>query len=196
MTHHRKAAGDRRAEIQRVALSLFTSHGYEATSMREIAEQLDITKAALYYHFDSKEAIVHSLFEERVATINGLIEWAESQPRSPDRSARVAAAWFSLTTDGGLAFARFAIANQTALRDLAPKKGGPFDHVQRISALLSEPDAPPAERLKIRMAMMSVNLAVMSSHDLDLSDSEILAAATETANLISPGFLAAVPTTT
>lgn len=196
MTQHRKAAGDRRAEIQRVALSLFTSGGYEATSMREIAEQLDITKAALYYHFDSKEAIVRSLFEERVAKIEHLIEWAESQPRSPDRSARIAAAWFSLIADDGLAFARFAIANQTSLRDLAPKKGGPFQHVQKISALLAEPDATPAEHLKIRMAMMSVNLAVMTSHDLELSDAEILTAASDTANLIAPGFLAELPQAT
>jgi AcrR family transcriptional regulator len=188
VAHQRKTAGDRRAEIQHVALSLFTGHGYEATSMRQIAEQLDITKAALYYHFDSKEAIVQSLFEERLAALDSLIEWAESQPSSPSRSARIAADWFSLNVDEGLGFARFAIANQAALRDLAPAGGGKLDRMQKISSLLSEPDAPAAERLKIRMALMSVNLAVMGSYGLDLTDDEILAAAAETANLIAPGF--------
>jgi AcrR family transcriptional regulator len=188
MAQRRKAASDRRAEIQRVALALFTSHGYEATSMREIAEQLDITKAALYYHFDSKETIVRSLFEERLATLDALIEWAEGQPHSAERSAKIATGWVGLVIDGGLSFARFALANQAALRDMAPSKGGSMDRMQKISALLAEPDASASERLKIRMAMMSVNLAVMGSYGLDLSDEEIIATATETAALIAPGF--------
>jgi hypothetical protein len=38
------------------------------------------------------------------------------------------------------------------------------------------------------MAMMTVNLAVMGSQGLDLTDAEIIAAATETASMIAPGF--------
>jgi hypothetical protein len=44
------------------------------------------------------------------------------------------------------------------------------------------------------MAMMSVNLAVMSSVGLDLTTGEILAAAAETAELIMPGFSVAFST--
>ena len=39
--------GDTRARIQRVALELFAEQGYERTSLREIAERLGVTKAAL-----------------------------------------------------------------------------------------------------------------------------------------------------
>src|SRR5690606_31787714 len=42
--------GDTRQRIQDVALDLFAEQGYEKTSLREIAERLDVTKAALYYH--------------------------------------------------------------------------------------------------------------------------------------------------
>ncbi|MCW2946577.1 MAG: putative transcriptional regulator, TetR family, partial [Actinoallomurus sp.] len=42
---------DTREKIQAVALELFAEHGYDKTSLREIAERLDVTKAALYYHF-------------------------------------------------------------------------------------------------------------------------------------------------
>ena len=192
MAQRRKAAGDRRAEIQRVALDLFTVHGYEATSMREIAERLDITKAALYYHFDSKEAIVRSLFEQRIATLDALIAQAEARPASAERSAEVAAGWFDLILDGGLSFARFALANHAALRDLAPDRGGALDRMQKISALLAEPDASAEERLRTRMAMMSVNLAVMASHGLGLTDAEIVAAAAETAGRIAPGLATAI----
>src|SRR5262245_31759345 len=52
------AAGHTRTRIQQVALELFTQHGYEATSLREIAEKLGVTKAALYYHFRTKDEII------------------------------------------------------------------------------------------------------------------------------------------
>jgi AcrR family transcriptional regulator len=50
-----------RNEILRVALELFRTQGYDATSLREIAERCDITKAALYYHFRAKEHLVVEL---------------------------------------------------------------------------------------------------------------------------------------
>ena len=53
--------GDTRSRIQAVAVELFSEQGYDKTSLREIAERLGVTKAALYYHFKSKEDIVRSL---------------------------------------------------------------------------------------------------------------------------------------
>lgn len=52
---------DTRAAILRVALDLFRSQGYDATSLRQIAERLEITKAAVYYHFRAKEQLVVEL---------------------------------------------------------------------------------------------------------------------------------------
>src|SRR3954453_6983222 len=75
---------DTRALIQDVALELFLEQGYEATSLREIAERLGVTKAALYYHFKTKEDIVASLTEDRVAAIDELIAWAKEQPRTQE----------------------------------------------------------------------------------------------------------------
>jgi len=45
---------DTRQRILDVASELFVERGYDATSLREIAERLGVTKAALYYHFASK----------------------------------------------------------------------------------------------------------------------------------------------
>ena len=44
-----------------MALDLFSDKGYDGTSLREIAERLGVTKAALYYHFASKEDILMAL---------------------------------------------------------------------------------------------------------------------------------------
>ena len=57
----RRATNVTRARIQDVALVLFRLHGYDATSLQQVATALDVTKAALYYHFPSKAGLLHSL---------------------------------------------------------------------------------------------------------------------------------------
>ena len=52
---------DTRERILDVALELFTEQGFDGTSLREIAEQLGVTKAAIYYHFESKDDILLAL---------------------------------------------------------------------------------------------------------------------------------------
>ncbi|HEY1740323.1 MAG TPA: helix-turn-helix domain-containing protein, partial [Acidimicrobiia bacterium] len=70
-------ARDTRGEILAVASELFTDKGYDATSLREIAERLGITKAALYYHFPSKEDILRALLEPIGAIVGELLERLE-----------------------------------------------------------------------------------------------------------------------
>src|SRR5215468_12445924 len=73
---------DTRARLLGLALQLFAEQGYEQTSLREIAERLGVTKAALYYYFKSKEDIVRSLVEDYVADLDELIAWGKAQPRT------------------------------------------------------------------------------------------------------------------
>ena len=60
-TTERRERGSTRERILDVALELFLEQGYEKTSLREIADRLGVTKAALYYHFASKEDILLEL---------------------------------------------------------------------------------------------------------------------------------------
>jgi AcrR family transcriptional regulator len=50
-----------RDQILATALELFTAQGYDATSLRQIADRLQMTKAALYYHFPAKEQLLLEL---------------------------------------------------------------------------------------------------------------------------------------
>ena len=50
-----------RDRILDVALDLFTTQGYDKTSLRQIAEQMGFSKAAIYYHFASKDDILMAL---------------------------------------------------------------------------------------------------------------------------------------
>jgi AcrR family transcriptional regulator len=71
-------SGDTRQRILAVANELFIEQGYEGTSLREIADRLDITKAALYYHFRSKEEILQTLLEPFENIINAMLDRLEA----------------------------------------------------------------------------------------------------------------------
>ena len=51
----------RRARMCRTAAQLFRNRGYDATSVSDIARALGMTKAGLYHHFESKEALLFEI---------------------------------------------------------------------------------------------------------------------------------------
>ncbi|MGA2009350.1 MAG: helix-turn-helix domain-containing protein [Solirubrobacteraceae bacterium] len=52
---------DTQARILETALALFSEHGFERTTLQQIADRLGFTKAALYYHFRSKDDLLAAL---------------------------------------------------------------------------------------------------------------------------------------
>ena len=77
-----------RERILDIALELFIEQGYDKTSLREIAERLGTTKAALYYHFERKEDILLELHLRLHALGREALEQLE---RLEDGQQRVAA---------------------------------------------------------------------------------------------------------
>jgi len=52
---------DTRQRILDVAAHLFATRGFAGTSIRDIADEIGVTKAALYYHFASKDVLLHEI---------------------------------------------------------------------------------------------------------------------------------------
>src|SRR5699024_117224 len=65
---------DTKTEIRKVALELFAQQGFDRTSLREIAERLDITKAALYYHYPSKNDLLRAIVTPLADDLRALVE--------------------------------------------------------------------------------------------------------------------------
>ena len=63
-----------RDRILDVALELFSRQGYEGTSIRDIAERMSITKAAVYYHFPAKEELLTDLLTPATARVSRVLE--------------------------------------------------------------------------------------------------------------------------
>lgn len=75
-------AEDTRNAIRDVAVELFAQHGYERTSLREIAERLGMTKAALYYHYPSKQSLLLAIIEPLIAEWKTAADKAETMPHN------------------------------------------------------------------------------------------------------------------
>ncbi|OLE22287.1 MAG: TetR family transcriptional regulator [Actinobacteria bacterium 13_1_20CM_3_71_11] len=172
---------DTRSRIQEVALELFTEQGYEATSLREIAERLGVTKAALYYHFKTKDDIVASFMADRTAALSRLIEWAREQPRTQETRRELLRRYGDvLSASSHHKVMRFLERNQTALRQ-HPKSELMREVMISLAELLSERGDPLQIRLKNSMALFAMHGVWFIAPHEKYADQDRAAAALEVA---------------
>lgn len=60
-----------REKILDAARELFVSEGYEAVTMRKIAEKIEYSATAIYFHFRDKEALMQELCDTDFAALAG-----------------------------------------------------------------------------------------------------------------------------
>ncbi len=159
--------GDTRERIQSVALELFAEQGYEKTSLREIAERLGVTKAALYYHFKSKEDIVRSFTEDYVHELDALHRLGQrpaAQRAGPGRAARPvqrhrgATAWRCCAS---WSRTRPRCDHLMTEHEGQDRKRMFRKQFETLRNLLVPPDAPLRDRVRASMAVASVGLGCM-----------------------------------
>jgi len=173
-----RGSRDTRSRLRELALQLFAEQGYEKTSLREIAERLGVTKAALYYYFKSKEDIVRSLVEDYVAELDELISWAKGQPRSPATRAEIIRRYLHIVANGTAVF-RMLHQNQAAVSSFAAAKerGELFrERMDALVDLLTEPDASLRDQIRAASCLMSLSYCCMHYQDRAASPAELEAA--------------------
>ncbi len=84
MTHPTNRVG--KQHLLDVAEQLFTEQGFQAVSIRDIAQASGVTNAALYYHFPNKEALFQEVMERHIAGLRERMERArDSSHNSRER---------------------------------------------------------------------------------------------------------------
>ncbi|PSK98347.1 TetR family transcriptional regulator [Murinocardiopsis flavida] len=142
------ARTDTRERIRSVALELFAQNGFESTSLREIAERLGITKAALYYHFPSKNDLLAELvlpLTDDMAAMLSRVEAAGTPARTVieetfDLFHRHRPLFQAVVND-------FAALGRTGVVPLL------LDWRTRVVALLTGPDPSPEEQARVLVAL-------------------------------------------
>lgn len=126
-----------RQRILDVALELFLAHGFEKTSIRDIAARVQFTGAGIYYHFRSKDDLLKSLVEPFVVCLEDIVETARPDPSPAGRRALLAA-YLDFLIDQR-AVARFVATDVAVLHH--PQVGRRIDDLdRRFRALLAGPE--------------------------------------------------------
>jgi AcrR family transcriptional regulator len=178
VAEHGHDRSDTRSRLRELALQLFAEQGYEQTSLREIAERLGVTKAALYYYFKSKEDIVRSLVEDYMAQIDDLIAWAKDQPRDSAIKAEIVSRYLDIVANGTAVF-RLLHQNQAAVSSLAAAKerGELFrERMDALVDLLTEPGAPVSDQVRAASCLVSISFCCMHYQDRVADPAELRAA--------------------
>jgi len=156
---------DTRRRIQDVALDLFAEQGYEKTSLREIAERLDVTKAALYYHFKTKEDILNSVADDLGGPIDELIAWAQAQPRTL-ATRREVMRRYSDALWGAERLFRFVQENQATVRDLTVGQAIRV-RMNALYELLKDSEASMTAQVRSITALFAVHAGMFAMQNID-----------------------------
>ena len=157
-----------RTRILDAALELFSEHGFDGTTLQQIADRLGLTKAALYYHFRSKDDLLGALIAPAVADLDALLEVDEREPDTPARRRRFVEDYVDV-----MLRQRRLIAYMAS--DLAivahPAISGPnAARRERLQARLAGNCLEFSEHVRVTMATRAVGGAIAQFPDADLTE--------------------------
>ncbi len=94
-----KIEGDSRNRILDAAFELFSAKGFNETSMRDIADAVDIKSASLYNHFDGKQDLFESLVKREASYVEEQLRLSGAMASPDDDSAAYMAQGDALIAD-------------------------------------------------------------------------------------------------
>jgi AcrR family transcriptional regulator len=160
-----------RERILDIALELFVDQGYDKTSLRDIAERLGTTKAALYYHFERKQDILLELHLRLHALGREALEQLERLEDGQER----ADAWPGLVDrfiDQVLENRELVLLhqrNQNALEQLTNNERHQAENddiEQQFRRVLESPAIPLAQRVRMACSLGAVVGALVGGEGL------------------------------
>jgi AcrR family transcriptional regulator len=156
------------SRIARLALARFRVGGFAGTSIADLAGDLGVSKAAIYYHYRSKDALLHRLIDPLLDAIDACIQ-DHNTPASSARTARqLLAAYLTVLT------ARQEVVPLVAtdVAVLNHPKIGPRLRAQnqQLRTLLAAPDTSVSAMLRAEAALGAIWRPLVAEPQIDLTD--------------------------
>jgi AcrR family transcriptional regulator len=156
-----------RQQILETAQRLFAELGYDATSLQMIADEMGLTKAAVYYHFRAKNDILHAAMEPGIRRLEALLDEAAAIRGRRARAEYLVNGFVDFLVQNRH-YAVMASTDPAAKRDKLDDKSGPLR--LRALTLLFGDNPTGAERLSFN----AIFFIPESLPDLvDLTDEEL-----------------------
>ena len=95
----RERSGDKRERILDAAVRVFARKGFHATRVSEVAKAAGVADGTIYLYFDSKDALLVSLFEHRVQRLLTFLETELREGSAAHKLARIVEVQLGLLED-------------------------------------------------------------------------------------------------
>ena len=154
---------DRR--IARLALARFRVSGFVGTSIADLAGALGVSKAAIYYHYRSKDALLHRLIDPLLDAIDACIHDHTTPARTPRQ---LLGAYLAVL----LAHREVVPLIATDVAVLNHPRIGPRVRAQnqQLRTLLAAPNTDVAARVRAEAALGAIWRPLIADPPLDLTD--------------------------
>ena len=156
------------ARVVAAAQDLFARYGVGGTSLQMIADEIGVTKAAVYHQYKTKDEIVLAAAESELGRVEAVVEVAEHEP-TPERARdALVAGIVELAVDRGRRAGTILgdpvvvgfFADHDAFRDV----------MLRLRHIVVGDDRAPEARVRTAMLIAAVSGAVMHPFVADLPD--------------------------
>ena len=158
-------------QIVGAALGLFAERGVHATSLQMIADRLGVTKAAVYYHFKSKQEIVAAALQP---AMDGLRELVAAAKQQGDPAERLQTVVRGLARDA----IKFRTVYSVVLRDIAAIEAvsSADESMKELHSLLLAGREDALSHVRVAMFLAGLVAPAIDEHVQQLTDAEIEAA--------------------
>lgn len=160
---------ERRAQLLNAALEVFTTAGYHAAAMDEIADHASVSKPVLYQHFPSKLELYLAVLDLHIDTLVFKIQKAiASTPENANRVSATVEAYFDFIESEGEAFRLLFESDMSvepAVRERLNRMT--YDCAAAVSAVISIDTGLPREEAMLLGVGLIGSVQVTARHWLD-----------------------------
>ena len=157
-----------REEILSAATDLFARHGYDGTSMRMVAERVEISVGKLYLHFEGKEDIYKNVVEFHAGEIRARANRAVDPSMTPFEMIRARTAAVIAYMDEHDEFVRFYVSEMEgtgrgcSLKDESEHEAHMREFRDLISEAVENGDIPDIDPDMVAAMIHGAGHAMMS----------------------------------
>ncbi|MGW5105297.1 TetR/AcrR family transcriptional regulator [Nocardia sp. NPDC004123] len=166
------AARSTKDAIRDAALQLFSTKGFDHSSLREVADAVGITKASLYYHYASKVDLLVAIIEPMFDEVRDQVEGLDDIPHTQENVREVIRRRLQSTLANrqvGVLCMRDTVAIVNALGNRYPDM---IELHHRMCRWMAGPDADNDTLLRAAAAMQVLSTAMMSQEIVPGADAD------------------------
>ncbi len=154
-----------RSRILARALTHFSAQGFQGTSLQQVADDLGLTKAALYHHFRSKDALLEAILEPAFADLEARLVALEGAAPTEASRRRGLADYADVLLEHRAVLAFLNRDLSVLARPSVRERGEVLQ--RRVDAVLLGSDLDQRERVLVAVALSGMQGAVAAHPGVD-----------------------------